>query len=172
MPDDRPHPLLAQVPLSVSPFISLPRPTTLPYTYKTLPSTLPRASVVGDPSGDPNNSGLVVSASGLVAHPDDIVQSCRRLQEHLRKRKEDAEKLIAEWERNINERELAEKRSKAPGWLDREERLLEPERAGGQKNLVDVGAVEGRLGENQVNAQSENQEGEELDRAFGGLYVE
>ncbi|KFX89057.1 hypothetical protein V490_07257, partial [Pseudogymnoascus sp. VKM F-3557] len=33
MNDNKAHPLLAQVPLTVSPFISLPTATTLPYTY-------------------------------------------------------------------------------------------------------------------------------------------
>ncbi len=174
-----PHPLLAQVPLSVSPFVSLPRPTTLPYTYKTLPSTLPRPAVVGDPSGDSNNAGLVVSASGHAAHPDEIVESCRRLQEHLRKRKEDAEKIVAEWEKSMKERELAEKRSKAPGWLDREERLLEPERSVGHKNPVDGGPMDSGGGSpmrmdktSSPSPNPETKEGEELDRAFGGLNVQ
>lgn len=35
---------------------------------------------------------------------------------------------MKEWEQSIRDRELAEKRRKAPGWLDSENRILEPEK--------------------------------------------
>ncbi|PHH82576.1 hypothetical protein CDD83_3220 [Cordyceps sp. RAO-2017] len=41
MYNNRSHPLLEQVPLTVSPFVSLPSATTLSYNYKTMPSSIP-----------------------------------------------------------------------------------------------------------------------------------
>jgi hypothetical protein len=159
----------------VSPFISLPTATTLPYTWKALPSTLPPSST-GETNGT-EKLKFVVSACGHAAHPDEIIASCRAIQAHLQKMKDDAEKTLKEWEDGIKERELAEKRRIAPGWLDRDEKILEPQKkqesvfqplAQGMHGLSimdsqDVGPVERSLAE--VRAT----EGEQLDRAFGGL---
>ncbi|KAI9802293.1 MAG: hypothetical protein M1833_001799 [Piccolia ochrophora] len=176
MRDDS-HPLLAQIPLTVSPFVSLPSATTLPYTYKSLPSTLPQSST-GDTNG-PEEPKYVVSASGHAAHPDEIIASCRALQEHLQKLQDDAERTLKEWDQSIRERELAEKRRVAPGWLDRDEKILEPERSSSSvnyekshahdasKDLADPSQMQTDSGNGRVPLPST--EGEELDRAFGGL---
>lgn len=89
---------------------------------------------------------------------------------------EDAQKIIKEWEEGTKERELAEKRRVAPGWLDRDEKILEPVKAGkqiAQPNLLDVQGFDGQDGQGSVMApaMSPTREGEELDRAFGGLDV-
>ncbi|MCJ1409399.1 hypothetical protein MMC19_003480 [Ptychographa xylographoides] len=173
-----PHPLLAQVPLTVSPFISLPTATTLPYTYKSLPSTLPLAST-GEDNGT-EKPKYVVSASGHAAHPDEIIASCKALQKHLQNLQDDAERTIREWEKNIKERELAEKRRVAPGWLDREEKILEPQRKRdstitasrtGKIPEVDIMDIQDSDGGPAIRSLTEEQaaEGEELDRAFGGM---
>ncbi|KAI0106446.1 hypothetical protein GGR51DRAFT_169633 [Nemania sp. FL0031] len=167
------HPLLAQVPLTVSPFVTLPTAATLPYTYKPMPSTLPPPStgVTGD--GKPK---YVVSQSGHAAHPDDIVASCRALQAHVDGLQRDAERELRELEDRIRERELAEKRRVAPGWLDSEARLLEPERklgGGGGADadsayaFAEMGSV---AGHESVSEMAVDQ-GEELDRAFGGMHL-
>jgi hypothetical protein len=165
------HPLLAQVPLTVSPFISLPTAVTLPYTYKTVPSSLP-PSITVDPNGA-EKPKYVVSSSGHAAHPDEIIASCKALQGHLQKTREDAARTIKEWEDSIKERELAEKRRVAPGWLDREEKILEPTKAGKPPNQADL--LDNRSSEGNPiampPAMSPSREGEELDRAFGGLDV-
>lgn len=86
-----------------------------------------------------------------------------------------------DWEEDILARELAEKRSRAPGWLDREEKLLEPERVGrgggsadaGGENVEMTDRVDGRAGPaagGEVANRNTN-EGAELDRAFGGLDI-
>ena len=164
---------MAQIPLTVSPFISLPTVTTLPYTYKSLPSTLPPSST-GESDGA-EKPKYVVSSSGHAAHPDDIIESCRALQAHLLKMQEDAEATLRKWKTDIEERELAEKRRVAPGWLDREEKILEPEKKGagprgaynGEVNIMDIqedgGPTERSL------TQQRAEEGEQLDRAFGGM---
>ncbi|KAI1860238.1 hypothetical protein JX265_005846 [Neoarthrinium moseri] len=195
MHNDRTHPLLAQVPLTVSPFVSLPTAATLPYTYKAMPSTLPPSStgITGtsnsssaggdDPSAKPR---YVVSASGHAAHPDDIVASCRALQGHVAKMQEDAERELRELDDRIRARELAEKRRVAPGWLDSEARLLEPERraAGGELDDENSAAyagefsaaagtgVAGQFAEMSIADREGASEmavdhGAELDRAFG-----
>jgi len=165
------HPLLAQVPLTVSPFISLPSAVTLPYTYKSLPSTLP-SSITVDPSSN-EKPQYVVSSSGHGARPEEIIASCKALQGHVQKMQEDAQRTIKEWEDGIKERELAEKRRVAPGWLDRDEKILEPVKAGNQKVQPDLLDAQTSDGQSSVMgpAISPTREGEELDRAFGGLDI-
>ena len=172
-----PHPLLAQIPLTVSPFISLPKATTLPYTYKSLPSTLPPSSTGEDNGTD--KPKYVVSASGHAAHPDEIIASCQALQAHIQKLQDDAEKAIKDWEAGIKERELAEKRRVAPGWLDRDEKILEPQRKHADRTLsnefnamsiMDTQDSEGAPATRSL-AEQRAAEGEELDRAFGNMGV-
>lgn len=177
-----PHPLLAQVPLTVSPFVNLPTATSLPYTYKTLPSTLARPASFAQGAHGENKPKFVISSTGHAAHPDDIIESCRALQAHLQRMQQDVERVLREWENAIRERELAEKRSLAPGWLDREEKLLEPERMGAGRAGVradvemtgpgasSASAAAAAAGQTAQQERDRNmQEGEELDRAFGGL---
>ncbi len=163
------HQLLAQVPLTVSPFISLPTAVTLPYTYKSVPSSLPPSVTL-----DSNGSGkpkYVVSSSGHAAHPDEIMASCKGLQSHIQRAKDEAARTIREWENSIREKDLAEKRRVAPGWLDREEKILAPTKAGEARNQADL--LDSRSSEGDAAAMppamSPSREGEELDRAFGGL---
>lgn len=160
----------------MSPFINLPTATTLPYTYKSLPSTLPPSST-GDTNGT-EKPKYVTSASGHAAHPDEIIASCKALQAHLQKAQDDAERTLKEWEEGIRLRELAEKRRLAPGWLDREEKILEPEKksatqaqsTGGQGHEVDLmDRQDDDLGETGLAESTESREGEQLDKAFGGL---
>jgi hypothetical protein len=172
-----PHLLLAQVPLTVSPFINLPASVTLPYTYKSVPSTLPQ-SVLVDPSNPDAKPRYVFSSSGEhAAHPDEILAATQSLEQHLKKTRSDAEAAIKAWEESIRQRELAEKRRVAPGWLDSDEKLLQPSRAGGSSaskadeggSLLDSTSAD--QGSSTLPAMVPRDEGEELDRAFGGLGV-
>jgi hypothetical protein len=168
-----PHQLLAQIPLTVSPFISLPTATTLPYTYKSVPSTLPPSVTV-----DLNGSGkarYVVSPGGHAAHPDEILASCQALEDHIKKLQAEGEVAIREWEESIKQRELAEKRRVAPGWLDREEKLLQPTRRLSQGSSMhspgplNQSAAQGSR--DGTPAISPSREGQEMDRAFGALGI-
>lgn len=167
-----PHPLLAQVPLTVSPFINLPTSVTLPYTYKSVSSTLP-PSVTVDPSNPDAEVRYVISSSGEhAAHPDEIITACQSLEQHLKKTRSDAEDSIKAWEESIRQRDLAEKRRVAPGWLDREEKLLQPSksprsRRNTEQSLLDSSSVD--QGSSSLPTMVPRDEGEELDRAFGGL---
>lgn len=176
-----PHPLLAQVPLTVSPFVSLPRATTLPYTYKPLPSTLPPSSTASAVGVE--REKYVMSASGHAASPENIIASCRALESHIQKTQEEAERAIKDWEISLKEEELAEKRRVAPGWLDRTEKILEPQRKGVNTHAPSI-PVQGpnkpaNIMDNQgipIKAESpqrnvQDAAGEELDRVFGGLGV-
>lgn len=85
-----------------------------------------------------------------------------------------AKSTLDTWEAERRERELAEKRRVAPGWLDGDVRLLRPEgegRDGKEKDMdVDVD-VDMDMG-SRVGAEGgvvASREGEELDRVFGGL---
>ncbi|MCJ1359330.1 MAG: hypothetical protein MMC33_009331 [Icmadophila ericetorum] len=182
-----PHPLLAQIPLTVSPFISLPSATTLPYTYKSLPSTLPptQFTPATTTSSSTSSSFIPTPHAGPPTSPQEIIFACHSLQSHIQKLQEDAERSLQMWEREIRERELAEKRRVAPGWLDRGERILEPVKAGagrrggavggggggGEVNLMDTGPDEAEDGGPIAKSltQERRQEGEDLDRAFGGM---
>ncbi|PCG88374.1 Hypothetical protein PENO1_110650 [Penicillium occitanis (nom. inval.)] len=187
-----PHPLLAQVSLTVSPFISLPSAVTLPYTYKSIASTLPPSITTAAGSDNTTETAgktryVVSSIGGHVAHPDEILASCQALETHLKKTMTDAERTIKEWEESIRQRELAEKRRLAPGWLDRDEKLLQPEAvhassaaqnvqneqtiggSGGNASILDSSTREQES--QSMPAIAPRDEGEELDRAFGGLDV-
>ncbi|KAJ5518107.1 hypothetical protein N7453_000529 [Penicillium expansum] len=162
----RPHPLLAQVPLTVSPFINLPTSVTLPYTYKSVPSSLPPlARYVISPSGE------------HAAHPDDVLAACHSLEQHLNVARANADQAITAWKESIEQRELAEKRRLAPGWLDREEKLLQPSRSSASPDaqgdahpsLLDSSSPD--QGSSQLPTMVPQNDGEELDRAFGGLGV-
>ncbi|CZT50437.1 uncharacterized protein RSE6_11419 [Rhynchosporium secalis] len=188
MHDNRTHPLLAQVPLTVSPFVSLPAATTLPYTYKTLPSTLPPSSTGAPPLSGDEKTRYVMSSSGHAAHPDDIIASCKALSAYIQKLQDDADRELEAWEEHLAARDLAEKRRVAPGWLDSEARILEPEKKAeggehekgtgkgkGKKSVdlmdVDVSSAEAS-GLEKVEVVQKNGEGDELDRAFGGMRLQ
>lgn len=198
---------MAQVPLTVSPFVSLPTATTLPYTYRTMPSTLPAPAtgITGAQNSSSSGAGaagsgsdgnkpkyIVSSTGGHAAHPDDIISSCNALKAHINKLKEDADRELKELEARIREAELAEKRRVAPGWLDSETHLLQPETSkaqaaeaegasvmsgGGGGAGVFFGAggtapdVSGQFAEMSLaerQGASELDQGAELDRAFAG----
>lgn len=86
---------------------------------------------------------------------------------------QDAEQTIKDWENDLREQELAEKRRVAPGWLDREEKILEPKRnnvaspAPGNGHVQSANIMDQYDEEN--NKPASNPAGEELDRAFGGM---
>lgn len=122
----------------------------------------------------------VVSASGHAAHPDEIIASCQALQAHLQKLQDDADQSLREWEAGLKEQELAEKRRVAPGWLDRDEKILQPERVTNKTPVL--GSMNSRdlpvsLMDRQDDPQQDqrmedatsNVAGDELDRAFGGM---
>ncbi|KAI1113707.1 hypothetical protein F5Y14DRAFT_203525 [Nemania sp. NC0429] len=182
MRDDRTHPLLAQVPLTVSPFVTLPTAATLPYTYKNMPSTLPSSSTgIGGGAATGEKPKYVVSSSGHAAHPDDIVASCKQLHAYIDRLQEKAKSDLLALEERIRDRELAEKRRVAPGWLDSQARLLEPERkpgAGPAAATAGTSAADSSLAGQLAGMSIAQQDGvsemavdqgEELDRAFGGL---
>jgi hypothetical protein len=94
--------------------------------------------------------------------------------------KDDAEQEVRNWENRIRERELAEKRRVAPGYLDSSVRVLVPKKhaaSGGEEgvrkdtaHLMDSDGDKheaGKLGDSLQDVV--RREGEELDRAFGGL---
>ncbi|CAM1508019.1 Fc.00g048670.m01.CDS01 [Cosmosporella sp. VM-42] len=173
MHNNRSHPLLEQVPLTVSPFVYLPTATTLSYNYKTMPSTLPPSSLgisaaSDNPSEQPKPK-YVISGSGHAAHPEDIIASCRALQSHLSKMQEDADRELREFEERIKERELAEKRRVAPGWLDSEARILEPERSTPVQSQGLGKAPENPQIQEVRRPDPADDQGAALDRAFGGM---
>lgn len=138
-----------------------------------MPSTIPPSSLgitaaSDDPSSQPKPR-YIVSGSGHAAHPDDITASCAALKAHVSKMQEDAERELREFEERIRERELAEKRRVAPGWLDSEARMLQPERAADKHESLMDGDTEEQKATAEAAAQRASDEGAQLDRAFGGM---
>ena len=82
---------------------------------------------------------------------------------------------MEEWEEEIRQKELQERRRKAPGWLDRDERILEPEKkteavAGGStKSLMDGDDDMPPTADKATGEDGKDVEdlGEAMDRAFG-----
>ena len=96
----------------------------------------------------------------------------------------EGERVLREWEEKVREEELREKRRVAPGWLDREERVLKPERktgllgsgVDGPGGTVGMGTYQPNktTAESEIIAQGQqgplhNAAGDELDRAFGSM---
>ncbi|KAF2703415.1 hypothetical protein K504DRAFT_177661 [Pleomassaria siparia CBS 279.74] len=200
MHDEHPHPLLAQVPLTVSPFLPLPTATTLPYTYKQLPSTLPPSILNSshnnqNPNADPNQTqssqqpAYIVSATGVTATPDTILASCLALQSHLASLESSAKNTLGNWEERRRAADLAEKRRVAPGWLDGDVKLLVPDSSSavgqqsGQDTVMGDAEPQGSARPQQQRRPSvgiagliqsrdgpqDSREGDDIDRAFGGL---
>lgn len=156
----------------MNPFIDLPKPPTLPHNYASLPSTLPPSSINAAPApSNPDLPAYVTSSSGFAAHPATIIAQNKALLEQLEKQKHDAQEQVKKWEQSIKDRELAEKRRKAPGWLDSEHKMLEPERTGTpakkdpQVNLMDE--PEPQSQDPKKGDRSVDDLGSALDRAFG-----
>lgn len=128
---------------------------------------IPTAS--DDPSQQPK-ARFVVSGSGHAAHPDDIKDSCKALLDHVTNLQQSAERELHEFEERIKQRDLAEKRRVAPGWLDSESRLLQPERKAGQAAASEaLASQQHQPMEEGKGKQPAVDPGAELDRAFGGM---
>lgn len=153
------------MPLTVSPFLSIPTAVTLPYTFRSVPASLPPSVLSDSQNGERTN--FVKSASGHAANPEDIIASCQKLQQHMSKSVQDALHLIKSWETEIKERDLAEKRRVAPGWLDRDEKILEPKKSSGAQVNQDL--LEGGSAEVDAPVMSPSREGAELDKVFGSM---
>jgi hypothetical protein len=155
-----------------------------------MPSALPPSTTgigiapIDNPQGnqDPNASHAnrpryVLSSSGYAAHPEDIRDSCAALRAHLDKLEAESHAKIKELDERIRAQELAEKRRVAPGWLDSDARLLEPERkngtpaggeAPGQPHPEGSGQASGSGGPSEMAVPDE---AAELDRAFGKMQM-
>lgn len=90
---------------------------------------------------------------------------------------EEAAKTLNQWQNSIKERELADKRRVAPGWLDREEKILQPENTSASHaqrvppNLMDDDQVMIPKAIHPSEAAVAQAAGEELDRAFGSVKI-
>jgi len=174
MHDDRSHPLLQQTPLSVNPFIDLPKPPTLPHNYASIPSTLPPSAIHAPPApSNPDLPAYVTSSTGFAAHPTSIINQSRALLDQLSSQRRDAAEKVKKWERDIEERELQEKRRRAPGWLDSEAKLLQPakkteeQKSHGETDLMDEPEAAVDVQKLQEQRRTANELGDAMDRAFG-----
>ena len=92
---------------------------------------------------NPDLPAYVTSSTGFAAHPSSIINQNRALLEQISSQQRDGHERVKKWEQDIKDRELQEKRRRAPGWLDSESKLLQPakkteDRQGGNKvDLMD-----------------------------------
>jgi hypothetical protein len=121
---------------------------------------------------NPELPAYVTSSSGFAAHPNTIIAQNKALLERLGKQEKEAQTAVQSWEQAIKDRELAEKRRKAPGWLDSEDRMLEPSKAGdaAQKkavNLMDEPAAKDPEAKEPDPIKTAEDLSTEMDRVFG-----
>lgn len=117
----------------------------------------------------------MTSSSGFAAHPRTIIAQNKSLLEQIEKQRKDAQKQVQKWEQSIRDRELAEKRRKAPGYLDTGIALLQPEKPKAEmgeassKNLMDEPAPAEVDGAARRGDKDGSDLGVAMDRAFGAL---
>lgn len=76
-----------------------------------------------------NKPRYVISSTGSsAAHPSEISTQCAALLDHIEQMRLRAQHDIDDFEQRRRDAELAEKRRVAPGWLDSETHLLQPEK--------------------------------------------
>ncbi|TIA73729.1 hypothetical protein D6C83_00624 [Aureobasidium pullulans] len=143
---------------------------TLPHNYASIPSTLP-PSILNTDSDDPSAPPTyVTSGTGFRAHPSTIITQNKALRDQLDTAASDSRKKIHDWRQAIDERELAEKRRKAPGWLDSDAKILRP--------ATTVPPPDTKPGASLLDADEQNTDalrpqesandmGSQMDRAFG-----
>lgn len=161
--------------MSVNPFIDLPKPPTLPHNYASIPSTLPPSSTNAVPApSNPELPAYVTSSTGFAAHPSSIINQNRALLDQISSQRRDAQDKIKKWQQSIEDRELQEKRRKAPGWLDSESRLLQPakktddlQESVGKVDLMDEPEAPIDVQKSQEQKRTANELGDAMDRAFG-----
>lgn len=161
--------------MSVNPFIDLPKPPTLPHNYASIPSTLPPSSKNAAPApSNPELPAYVTSSTGFAAHPSSIINQNRALLDQISSQRRDAQDKIKKWQQSIEDRELQEKRRKAPGWLDSESKLLQPakktddlQESVGKVDLMDEPEAPIDVQKSQEQKRTANELGDAMDRAFG-----
>ncbi|RMZ68243.1 conserved oligomeric golgi complex subunit 2 [Pyrenophora seminiperda CCB06] len=89
---------------------------------------------------------------------------------------QEARSTLRAWEERREKEDLAEKRRVAPGWLDSGVRVIRPveverEVVGGEGRKKEGAGQQESLMDLDPQAERKAQEGEELDRVFGGLKV-
>lgn len=121
---------------------------TLPFNFNKLPSSLPATEV---------NETL-----------DRVIQDSSLFVEASERRKKDRIAAYEEWKRNVDRREIEEKRRIAPGYLDSSNRILLPTRNKEPTSQHESGQDE-QDKSNTSNAQSS--EISEIDKAFGRVEI-
>lgn len=90
--------------------------------------------------------------------------------EQISSQQRTAGEKVRAWEEGIKERDLQEKRRKAPGWLDSESKLLQPEKKQGsnqERDLIDQPEAEADVSKAKEQQRTANELGDAMDRAFG-----
>lgn len=108
----------------------------------------------------------MTSASGFRAHPSTVLAQNSALRDQLANSTRDAHKTVQTWLESNRERELAEKRRKAPGWLDSDEKMLSPQKPSGGTSHPDLMNPEQDETVVQKEDAQVNDLGAQMDRAF------
>ena len=115
----------------------------------------------------------MTSSTGFAAHPSSIVNQNRALLDQISSQQRDAHEKVKKWEQDIKDRELQEKRRRAPGWLDSESKLLQPAKKtegrqeAGEIYLMDQPPAAVDIETSREQNKTANELGDAMDRAFG-----
>lgn len=112
----------------------------------------------------------MTSGTGFRAHPSTIIAQNKALRHQLDTAASEARTKVRDWRAAIDERELAEKRRKAPGWLDSDAKILSP--------ATTAPPPDTKPGASLLDAEDDNTDalrpqesgndmGSQMDRAFG-----
>ena len=112
----------------------------------------------------------MTSGSGFRAHPSAIVTQNKALRHQLDTAASEARTKVHDWRTAIHDRELAEKRRKAPGWLDSDAKILRPATTAPPSDTKPGASLLDADDHNTDSLrpqQSTNDMGSQMDRAFG-----
>lgn len=139
----RAHPLLSQVPLAINPAVQPPKAVTLPYNYHRLPEKLANSAVDVD-----TLERIIMDSSGFL--------------DALDSRHTERVEAFENWTQQVKEAQLKEQRRIAPGYLDAQQRILEPDRQQEPKSQDS----------SKSSSPSPSHHSNEIDKAFGHLSMQ
>lgn len=148
----RAHPLLSQVPLAINPAAKAPKAVTLPYNYNRLPETLPTSAADVELL-----ERIIMDSSGFL--------------DALDARHTDRVEAYESWAAKVKESQIKEQRRIAPGYLDVEQRILQPDRSTKASNDNSTQALQVNYSKAEAEQQEQNkqQPPNEIDKAFGQM---
>lgn len=144
------QPVLAQIPLIISPFIQPPKAVTLPFNFNKLPPSIPPP---------PSNC--------TVEDVENISKSAKQVQEFIERTRTELQDEYKQWRVEVERREVEEKRRIAPGYLDSGNRMLQPAVVRKAEPLEQINSTDSTSG----NGSSTHTQVNDIDKVFGTVHI-